>query len=161
MNERGISLLGQFDSFIILEPLTSPWTPPEPANPRTPDVDVLRCVVSAGMSCSQSRVTSMSAGDNSSDYGSDFTPDEEALVDELLASIATEDAVLDTDRTTAEAAAAAAAAKAAVNEPIGIGDVEDYCHAPGALGRKRPDAMVSGAIGQSPQETNLAYTTLG
>lgn len=102
----------------------------------------------------------MSADDNSSDYGSDFTPDEEALVDELLASVAsvaTEDAVPDTDRT----------APAAVNSASGLGhahvrDVEDYyASVPWVLGRKRLDAMVSGVVGLSGQEEGVAGTTLG
>lgn len=95
----------------------------------------------------------MSADDNSSDYGSDFTPDEEALVDELLASVATRDTGFHTDRATTTA----------VTGSIDIGDIEDCHYAPvlGTLGRNHPDATVSGAVGLSAQETGIASTTPG
>lgn len=114
--------------------------------------NVLCCVGFAGMSCSQSQISSLNPDVNSSDYGSDFTPDEEALVDELLGSVATEDAVPDTDRT--------APAAAGVDSPIG--NFEDYyASVPWELERKRSDAVVPGAIGLSAQETGVADTTLG
>lgn len=92
------------------------------------------------MSCSPSQppVTA----DDSSDYGSDFTPEQESLVDELLAKVAATE--------NAPATAAAVAPAAAVGDSTRqtpTGDIEDYYapsqsspRVPRVLGREKPGA---------------------
>lgn len=91
------------------------------------------------MSCSPSQppVTA----DDSSDYGSDFTPEQELLVDELLAKVATENV----PATTAAVAPATTVRDSTRQTPTG--DIEDYYapsqsspRVPRVLGREKPGA---------------------
>ena len=108
----------------------------------------------AGMSCQLPSSQQQLASDNSSDYGSDFTPEQEALVDELLANATgTENASAPT--TAVEAGAATTPANAigdtALQTPeptVATVDIEDYYDAhsqssprvPRVLGREKPGA---------------------
>lgn len=96
--------------------------------------------------------------DDSSDYGSDFTPEQEALVDELLATIATENASVtptpppqppaDIDTAVADTApsniSTPAAVAVATQDNVNIQDIEDYYapqsspRVPRVLGREKP-----------------------
>ena len=103
----------------------------------------------AGMSCQLPSSQQQLASDNSSDYGSDFTPEQEALVDELLAN-ATGTGNAPAPTTAVEAVAAATTTTAISNtfvEPtVATVDIEDYYAAhsqssprvPRVLGREKP-----------------------
>ena len=97
----------------------------------------------AGMSCQLPSSQQQLASDNSSDYGSDFTPEQEALVDELLANATgTENASAPTtaiDNTPTQAP---------IETTVAAVDIEDFYNAhsqssprvPRVLGREKPGA---------------------
>ncbi|EAW07447.1 exonuclease V [Aspergillus clavatus NRRL 1] len=89
--------------------------------------------------------------DDSSDYGSDFTPDEEELVNELLAKVATDHATVQAAATTAAPATPTTLTSTAAVQNIlrttvaAVADIEDYAEVsatarvPRVLGREKPD----------------------
>lgn len=101
------------------------------------------------MSCQLPSSQKQLDSDDSSDYGSDFTPEQEALVDELLAN-ATGTRNASAPTTAVEAVAAATTTTAISNtfvEPtVATVDIEDYYAAhsqssprvPRVLGREKP-----------------------
>ena len=103
----------------------------------------------AGMSCQLPSSQKQLDSDDSSDYGSDFTPEQEALVDELLAN-ATGTGNAPAPTTAVEAVTAATTTTAISNtfvEPtVATVDIEDYYAAhsqssprvPWVLGREKP-----------------------
>ncbi|OGM48589.1 hypothetical protein ABOM_002476 [Aspergillus bombycis] len=100
------------------------------------------------MSCPQSSQHLMKdiISDNSSDYGSDFTPDEEEVLNELLAQAVTEHAALHATPPPPQPSTTTPAAKE-INRAVG--DIED-CHVapssprtPKVLGRQKPVWQVS------------------
>ncbi|KAH1434570.1 hypothetical protein LV164_005936 [Aspergillus fumigatus] len=83
--------------------------------------------------------------DDCSDYGSDFTPDEEELLNGLLAKVATEYA---TAQASATATATTTTASKTVQATVTTGaDIEDYAESPASqrvpkvLGREKPDFL--------------------
>lgn len=127
------------------------------------------------MSCSQSQ--SPLTADDSSDYGSDFTLEQEALVDELLAKVATENAPSTTNADTGPTAAVATAVVIDTRQTQ-IGDIEDHYassqsspRVPRVLGREKSGAtyqfrkmaatLSPGPVGVSDQGPDDAGTALG
>ncbi|GAQ10564.1 exonuclease V [Aspergillus lentulus] len=84
--------------------------------------------------------------DDSSDYGSDFTPDEEELLNDLLAKVATEHATAQASATaTATATATTTTTSKTVQVAVtAVADIEDYAESPASqrvpkvLGREKP-----------------------
>lgn len=66
------------------------------------------------------------AFDDSSDYGSDFTPEEEELLNELLAHVATQHAAATRSATATIVESAADSQEQKVQPTLLVGDIEDY-----------------------------------
>ena len=98
------------------------------------------------MSCLPSSQKLMS--DSSSDYGSDFSPDEEELINELLAKAVAEHATTGTTATAASPTTPEPPSQAEIL--AAVGDIEDYYEGvlpgpltPRVLGRQKPAWQVS------------------
>ena len=127
----------------------------------------------AGMSCQLPSSQKQLDSDDSSDYGSDFTPEQEALVDELLAN-ATGTGNAPAPTTAVEAVTAATTTTAISNtfvEPtVATVDIEDYYAAhsqssprvPRVLGREKPGAswqLYKTTHASSPREPQSSLGT--
>lgn len=129
------------------------------------------------MSCQLPSSQQPLASDNSSDYGSDFTPEQEALVDELLAN-ATGTGNAPVPTTAVEAVAATTTTTAIDNTPeptVATVDIEDCYDAhsqssprvPRVLGREKPGtswqlyktmhASSPGPSNQRPDDVGVAF----
>lgn len=81
---------------------------------------------------------------DSSDYGSDFTPDEEELLNDLLAKVATEHATVQASATATATATATTASKTVQTTVTAVADIEDHAETPASqrvpkvLGREKP-----------------------
>ncbi|KAL4895813.1 exonuclease V [Aspergillus ambiguus] len=118
------------------------------------------------MSCSPSPQNLMS--DNNSDYGSDFTPDEEELINELLAKAVAEHATTAARTTTPTPTTPEPLSQGAAAAPVG--DIEDYGafspspRTPKVRGRQMPPWQLStphldGATRRADQTLGVEGTT--
>jgi exonuclease V len=111
--------------------------------------------------------------DDSSDYGSDFTPDEEELLNDLLAKVATGHATVEASSATAAATATATATTTTASKTVqatvtAVADIEDYAETPASqrvpkvLGREKPGFLwqkrkawqVSTSAGAGPDQVS-------